>query len=107
MKRKRFIDIHISRVSNELETRKPRSNGDVSRISNISGLSSIKPYLHNDELRIPTGSDDKYRWWAGGQSIFATLLELDAPDTIIEKYVGEIQSPDNFRQWQESIGQQI
>lgn len=95
MKRKRFLDIHISRVSNELETRKLRNNGDVSRISNISGLSSVKPYLHNGELRIPTGSDDKYRWWASGQSIYDTLLELNASDSIIEKYIGEIQSLSN------------
>ncbi len=100
MKRKRFVDIHISRVSNRLGTSKPRKDGNASKISNISGLSGVKPYLRNNELIIPTDSDDKYRWWEGGQSIFATLLELNAPGTIIEKYVGELGSPDNWRKWQ-------
>ena len=101
MKRKRFIDIHNSRVSNGLETSTPSKDRNASNISNISGLSGVKPYLRNNELIIPTGSADKYRWWADGQSIFLTLLELNAPDNAIEKYVGEIGSPDNWRKWQE------
>ena len=60
-----------------------------------------QPFIVNDELRIPTNCNPKYKWWAGGQSILDTLLELKAPDSTIEKYIGEIESPDNWRRWQQ------
>lgn len=60
------------------------------------------PYLKNDtELVIPLNSPDKYRWWAGGQSILDTLLELNAPDKTIDKYIGKITSPADWRRWKE------
>lgn len=43
----------------------------------------MKPYLNAvGSLVIPTGSDPRYHWWAGGQSVKATLRELEAdPET--------------------------
>ena len=45
-----------------------------------------KPYLVNDELRIPNNCYPKYKWWMSGQTVLATLQELEASDKIIEKY---------------------
>lgn len=39
-----------------------------------------RPYLTGDgELRIPLNASAQYRWWQGGQSVWATLKELNAP----------------------------
>ena len=48
---------------------------------------------------IPLNAPDKYRWWAGGQSIFDTLLQLNASDTLIEQHIGPITTPDAWRRW--------
>jgi hypothetical protein len=45
-----------------------------------------KPYLINNELRIPMNSDPKYHWWNGGQDLEVTLRELNAPEEVIWKY---------------------
>jgi hypothetical protein len=48
-----------------------------------------RPYLNDrGELIIPFGADPRYRWWLGGQSIAATLAELDAPPDVWRRYVG-------------------
>jgi hypothetical protein len=48
----------------------------------------IRPYLNErKELIISFESDRKYHWWAGGQSIRATLLELGAPPDVLARYV--------------------
>lgn len=75
----------------------------------ISLLSSQpKPYIKNgSELIIPSECHPKYRWWDNGQSIFQTLLELDAPDTLIEQHVGELGSPASWRRWQEILTDRI
>ncbi|MCI5223086.1 MAG: hypothetical protein D3924_10520 [Candidatus Electrothrix sp. AR4] len=60
------------------------------------------PFLDDQgKLRIPLDADDKYRWWQGGQSVFATLLELGASDKEIEAHIGPISTPESWRQWQE------
>lgn len=47
-----------------------------------------RPYLNTqNELIIPFTADRRYHWWNGGQSIRATLLELDAPADILGRYV--------------------
>ena len=67
-----------------------------------------KPYIKNgSELIIPTEVNLKYRWWDGGQSIFDTLLELDAPDTLIEQHVSELGSPEHWRRWQKILKKRI
>ncbi len=49
-----------------------------------------KPYLTpSGELRIEFTTDPKYHWWAGGQSIAATLRELNASADIWRRYVGD------------------
>jgi len=49
-----------------------------------------QPYIDGTGiLVIPSECDEKYRWWAGGQSIQATLAELGAPPEIITKYVSQ------------------
>jgi hypothetical protein len=59
------------------------------------------PFLDDQgRLRIPLDADDKYRWWQGGQSPFATLLELGASDKEIEAHIGPISTPESWRQWQ-------
>lgn len=38
-------------------------------------------------LIIPHESDEKYHWWAGGQSIAKTLEELNAPPEVLALYL--------------------
>lgn len=33
----------------------------------------------NGELRIPRDAPQRYKWWAGGQSLWQTLAEIKAP----------------------------
>ena len=58
-----------------------------------------RPSIVNNELRIPRNCAPKFRWWQSGQSIFNTLLELDAPDELIEQHIGPITTPDDWRRW--------
>lgn len=47
-----------------------------------------RPHINErGELIIPFSSDPRYHWWAGGQSIRATLLELGAPPEVFARYV--------------------
>ncbi|NJB68778.1 hypothetical protein GGQ74_002451 [Desulfobaculum xiamenense] len=42
-----------------------------------------KPYVNEaGVLVIPRDCDEKYRWWAGGQKITATLIELRASEDV-------------------------
>jgi hypothetical protein len=64
---------------------------------------ALMPYIKNgSELIIPGNCPGKYKWWKDGQSVFETLLEFDAPDTVIEKYVTE-GSPRKWKCWQEIL----
>ena len=46
-----------------------------------------KPYINpKGELIIPFTSDPRYHWWAGGQSITATLWELQASLEVWKQY---------------------
>lgn len=114
MKRKRFSVANISKVNKRVFARKPVNSTKVSGLAELADahiempvcedgkqpLKSQKPYLKDGtELVIPLNAPDKYRWWAGGQSIFDTLLELDAQDSIIDHYIGEIESPADWRRW--------
>jgi hypothetical protein len=48
----------------------------------------IRPHISpHGELIIPFASDPKYHWWDGGQSIAATLRELNAPPEAWARYV--------------------
>ena len=55
----------------------------------VDGRDYPKPFIINDELRIPGNCHPKYKWWAGGQSVITTLLDLEASDNIIERYCGK------------------
>ncbi|MCI5166043.1 MAG: hypothetical protein D3903_08075 [Candidatus Electrothrix sp. GM3_4] len=91
----------VSKVSNGLEISKAPVHGNLSKVSNISGHGERKAYLDDQgRLRIPLAADDKYRFWSGGQSVFATLLELGASDREIEAHTGPISTPESWRQWQ-------
>ena len=59
-----------------------------------------QPAIIDGELRIPLNCPQRYRWWAGGQTVYATLLELGASDEVIEKYVGPDLNPEAWRDWQ-------
>ena len=53
-----------------------------------------KPYInHRGELIIPFDGDPKYHWWAGGQSVAATLRELNAPREVWERYTDTPYGP--------------
>ena len=79
---------------------KKESGGESGRHSIPAGTAT--PYLKDDsELIIPLDCQEKYRWWAGGQSIFETLIELNAPDSVFEKYIGSVTSSCSWRQLQE------
>lgn len=46
------------------------------------------PYINaRGALIIPFESDVRFHWWAGGQSIQKTLLELGAPPDVLARYV--------------------
>ncbi len=55
----------------------------------VDGQDYSKPFIVNDELRIPGNCHPRYRWWAEGQTVMATLLELEGSDNIIERYCGK------------------
>jgi len=47
-----------------------------------------RPYLtQNGELIIPMDAAPQYHWWAGGQSLRTTLLELKAPPEVVGRYI--------------------
>ena len=100
--RKRFVlEKRLAEVSNGLATRNPGTDAGVSKVSNISRPEEKKAYLDDQgRLRIPLTADDKYRYWSGGQSVFATLLELGASDKEIEAHIGPISTPESWREWQ-------
>ncbi len=50
----------------------------------------VKPYITADGvLVIPFDSDPKYFWWAGGQSIEQTLIEINASLEVMQKYLSD------------------
>lgn len=100
MNRKRFQLLNVSKVSTDLEALNPNKKSEFSKVSNVSSEARKKPYIKNcSELILPMDAADKYRWWAGGQSIFNTLLELDAPNTLIESHLDGIGSSKNWERW--------
>jgi hypothetical protein len=49
-------------------------------------LTSNRPYVNEKgELVISFAADRRYHWWAGGQSIRETLLELGAPLDVLAR----------------------
>ena len=53
-------------------------------------IEQLRPYLTDSgELIIPTDVPEKYKWWAGGQSIKETLAELNASDEVVHRYVDQ------------------
>jgi len=47
-----------------------------------------RPYLTpRGELIVPLNAPSKYHWWSGGQSVRATLRELEAPLDVLARYV--------------------
>ena len=50
------------------------------------------PYLtENGELIISSNAPVKYKWWAGGQSVKETLEELEAPEEVVHRYLGQMK----------------
>lgn len=56
----------------------------IQQASDIQDYS--KPYMDKDELRIPSNCHPKYKWWADGQTVLATLVELKATSDIVSRY---------------------
>ncbi|SRR5712692_6117453 len=57
------------------------------RKAEVLALLNPRPYINQrGELIIPFDSDPRYHWWAGGQSIAATLAELNAPPDVWARY---------------------
>ena len=46
---------------------------------NAATIHYPKPFITNGELRIPLDCHPTYKWWNGGQTIYETLTELEAP----------------------------
>ena len=58
------------------------------------------PFInHNNDLIIPLYTDPKYRWWQGGQSIFATLMELGAGEDVLDRYVANWRERMGEKEW--------
>lgn len=51
----------------------------------------LRPRLTaNGELRIPWQAHPRFHHWAGGQSLWTTLAELNAPASVIRKYTSAV-----------------
>lgn len=48
-----------------------------------------KPSLQNGVLVIPLNGDPRFQWWRGGLSIYEVLVELNAPLSVMKRYVSE------------------
>lgn len=60
-------------------------------------IGGAQPYITDDGvLIIPRDCDEAYRWWAGGQSIAKTLIELGAPEAVWKLYSHE-DYPDELK----------
>jgi hypothetical protein len=47
-----------------------------------------RPHINKrGELIVPFTAATRYHWWAGGQSIHETLLELHAPPDVLARYL--------------------
>lgn len=55
-------------------------------VESITNPAVTAPAIVNDVLILGPTVPQKYKWWAGGQSILKTLEEMGAPAHIIEKY---------------------
>jgi hypothetical protein len=53
----------------------------------------VKPFITEaGELIIPAEAHPKYRWWLpDSQSIFETLKEIGAPQSVIDRYVANTE----------------
>ena len=76
------------------DLQKPHSKGKAETAKRLGGAAEIKflrkPYLNKDgTLVIPFDSDPQYHWWADGQSIADTLIELDVPIEVWRLYTGK------------------
>jgi hypothetical protein len=53
----------------------------------LSDTAAPKPHLTpNGNLIIPCNAEAKYRYWQSGQSVLATLRELNAPPEVMGWY---------------------
>jgi hypothetical protein len=62
----------------------------------LSGGVLTRPHINaRGELIVPFESDRRFHWWAGGQTIRATLLELGASGDVLARYVDDstLQAP--------------
>ena len=62
----------------------------------LAALAPHGPYINaRGELIIPCDCEPRYRYWAGGQSVAATLRELHAPPEMWARYTdvpyGQVQ----------------
>jgi hypothetical protein len=63
------------------------------RASKVALIQAVHPYISEQgELVIPTRSPDKFKFWAGGQSVIETLRELNAtPEQIARHELPKIE----------------
>jgi len=71
----------------------------VTDCSVANPVNSLPFINHNKDLIIPLYTDQKYRWWQGGQSVFETLLELGAGEDILDKYVANWRERLEKKKW--------
>jgi len=81
---------HIELSPGQIISLEPKKAIKLVETGKIKPLIGEKPYLKSDgTLVIPSHSDPKYQWWAGGQSIADTLNELDVPIEVWRLYTGK------------------
>lgn len=81
---------HIELSPGQIISLEPKKAIKLVETGKIKPLIGEKPYLKSDgTLVIPSKSDPKYQWWAGGQSIAETLAELEASREVWERYTNE------------------
>lgn len=72
----------------ELQEELRRHKTELLAVLTQQSAEAPRPYINaRGELIIPFDSDLRYHWWARGQSIRATLLEINAPPDVQARYV--------------------
>ena len=65
------------------------SKDEMLEICNIiidSTIDEVIPYIKDECLIMPHNTHERFKWWAGGQSIKQTLEDLNATEDVKRRY---------------------
>lgn len=61
----------------------------------------VMPYIKDGDLFFPFNCPQKYKYWAGEQSIVDTMIELQVPFAIAKKNFHRPSKPLTKKEWEE------